>query len=56
MEVFLEMFLLSGQTDTLLFLFALYPEIGFFTGFRKGFFVFHEIFEEFFLLTDLVET
>ena len=53
-EVFLKIFCLFGWANTLLFIFVLYLKMRFFTSFRKGFFVFHEIFKEFFLFTDFV--
>ena len=37
-EVFLKMFFLFGWANTLLFVFTLYLEMGFFTSFSKGFF------------------
>ena len=55
MEMFLEVLLFVGWTSALFVIFALDFEIRFFVGEGKGFFVFNKVFEEIFLLTDLIK-
>ena len=54
-EMFLKVLFIAGWASLLFLIFALDFEVGFFAGRGKWFFVFNKIFEEIFLLTDLVK-